>query len=126
MTVTFASSNGVAVVKHQRLSETGCPVDFCAALISGRWKPTILYHLEQGPARFNVLRRLIPGVTARILTLQLRELEADGLISRTVFSQVPARVDYALTAEGVSLGPILCAMAEWTLKRGARMSATIG
>lgn len=102
---------------------SGCPVDLCVAAIGGRWKPTILYNLNQGPARFNVLRRLIPIVSARMLTLQLRELEADGLISRTVHSQVPARVDYALTAEGASLMPILSAMAEWGLRRSGQAAA---
>jgi DNA-binding HxlR family transcriptional regulator len=107
----------------RQVKTVGCPVDLCVAAIGGRWKPTIIYHLNQGAARFNVLRRLIPAVSARILTLQLRELEADGLISRTVHSQVPARVDYALTAEGASLMPILTAMAEWGLQRPGQAAA---
>lgn len=98
----------------------GCPVDLCVAVIGGKWKPTILYHLSYGPARFNVLRRLIPAVTARMLALQLRELEADGIVSRTVASQVPPRVDYALTAAGETLMPILAAMAAWGEGRMAK------
>ncbi len=101
-----------------------CPVDLCVAVIGGKWKPTILYHLSFGPTRFNVLRRLIPTVTARMLALQLRELETDGIVSRTVASQVPPRVDYALTAEGQTLLPILSAMAAWGAARaGAEAGA---
>ncbi len=96
-----------------------CPVDLCVEVIGGKWKPTILYHLAYGPTRFNVLRRLIPAVTARMLALQLRELERDGIVSRTVASQVPPRVDYALTTDGETLLPILQAMAAWGAVRMA-------
>lgn len=95
----------------------GCPVDTCVEVIGSKWKPTILYHLSFGSARFNVLRRLIPNITARMLTLQLRELEADGVVSRTVAAQVPPRVDYDLTEEGHTLLPILSAMAAWGARR---------
>lgn len=90
-----------------------CPVETTIGVIGGRWKALILFHLGEGPARFNVLRRLIPGVTQRMLTAHLRELEADGVVSRTVFQVVPPHVEYALTPLGLTLTPILDAMAAW-------------
>jgi DNA-binding HxlR family transcriptional regulator len=92
-----------------------CPVEITLDVIGGKWKPLIAFHLRQGPARFNVLRRLIPGVTQRMLTQHLRELEADGLVSRTVHAVVPPHVEYALTASGLSLMPVMDAMAAWGL-----------
>jgi DNA-binding HxlR family transcriptional regulator len=83
------------------------------AVIGGRWKPTILFQMKDGPVRFNELRRRIPGITQRMLTLQLRALEEDGLIVRTVHGQIPPHVDYAFTTRGLSLGPILDAMELW-------------
>ncbi|ADV67892.1 winged helix-turn-helix transcriptional regulator [Deinococcus maricopensis] len=91
----------------------GCPVEVTLEVISGRWKCVILYHLLRGPVRFGQLRRLIPGVTQRMLTLQLRELEADGLVERTAYPQVPPRVDYRLTPLGESLRAVVLAMLAW-------------
>jgi DNA-binding HxlR family transcriptional regulator len=82
-------------------------------LIEGKWKIIVLYKLLRGTLRFNELRRLMPLVTQRMLTHQLRELEADGLIVRTVYAQVPPRVEYALSERGRSLEPVLMAMKEW-------------
>lgn len=92
---------------------TQCPVDRTLRVIGGRWKPVILYRLRAGPCRFNALRRLIPGVTQRMLTQHLRELEADGIVSRTIHAVVPPRVEYALTPVGESLMPVMQAMAVW-------------
>lgn len=94
---------------------TSCPVEITLGVIGGKWKAMILYHLQQGPARFNVLRRLIPGVTQRMLTQHLRELEADGIVTRTVLQVVPPHVEYAISPLGETLGPILDAMAHWGL-----------
>jgi DNA-binding HxlR family transcriptional regulator len=91
----------------------GCAVERTLSLIDGKWKIVVLYKLLRGTLRFNELRRLIPNVTQRMLTHQLRELEADGLIVRTVYAQVPPRVEYALSARGRSLEPVLMAMKEW-------------
>ncbi|MBM6580967.1 helix-turn-helix transcriptional regulator [Microvirga sp. BT689] len=91
----------------------GCAVERTLSLIDGKWKIVILYKLLRGTLRFNELRRLIPAVTQRMLTHQLRELEADGLIIRTVYAQVPPRVEYSLSARGRSLEPVLMAMKEW-------------
>lgn len=94
-------------------SPADCPVDRTLSVIGGLWKPLILYHLRSGKRRFNELRRLMPTVTQRMLTQHLRELEADGVISRTVHPVVPPHVDYAFTDLGRTLLPILDAMAVW-------------
>lgn len=90
-----------------------CPVDRTLRVIGGRWKPLILFHLRGGKRRFNELRRLMPTITQRMLTQHLRELEADKVISRTIYPVVPPRVEYAYTVLGHTLLPILDAMATW-------------
>lgn len=94
-------------------SQTRCTIETTAGLIGGRWKAVVIFHLLSGTLRFGELRRLLPNATARMLTLQLRELEADGLVHRKVFAEVPPRVEYTLTNEGKSLGPIVTAMGAW-------------
>lgn len=90
-----------------------CPVTATVEVIGGRWKLNILFHLKDQPRRFNELRRLVPGITQRMLTLQLRALEQDGIVSRKVLNTMPPHVEYAFTKKGWSLGPILDAMEEW-------------
>jgi DNA-binding HxlR family transcriptional regulator len=90
-----------------------CPVEAALGLIGGKWKGIVLYHLLGGTLRFNVIRRYIPGVTQRMLTAQLRELEADGLIVRVVFAEVPPRVEYSLSAKGQTLEPLIMALRAW-------------
>ncbi|QGZ65486.1 winged helix-turn-helix transcriptional regulator [Paraburkholderia acidisoli] len=83
-------------------------------LINGRWKGVILYYLlTHGTMRFNELHRQLPGCTPRLLVKQLRELEDDAFISRTVYPVVPPKVEYALTEEGRTIGPILSQLNEW-------------
>lgn len=91
----------------------GCSVTTTLGVIGGRWKPIILFQLLAGTKRFGELRRLVPGATERMLTLQLRELEADGIVARTVYPQVPPKVEYALTETGRTLEPVLLAMRDW-------------
>lgn len=91
----------------------GCTVEAALEVIGGKWKGVILYHLMSGTKRFNELRRLIPNVTQRMLTLQLRELEDDGVVHREIYQQIPPRVDYSLTDFGRSLEPILMLIREW-------------
>jgi len=91
----------------------GCPVKTTLDVIGGKWKGIILYHLIDGPKRFNELRRLYPGMTQFMLTLQLRELERDGIIHREVYKQVPPKVEYSLTEFGTTLKPIILAMRNW-------------
>lgn len=95
----------------------GCPVESTLSFLDGKWKGVILYHLMmEGTLRFNELRRRLPSVTQRMLTKQLRELEDAGILSRTIFPVVPPRVDYALTPAGLSLEPIIRALAAWGAK----------
>jgi DNA-binding HxlR family transcriptional regulator len=93
------------------------PIDATLEVIGGKYKVAVLFHLKDGVRRFGELRRLVPTATQRMLTTQLRELERDALITRKVFAEVPPRVDYALSAEGKSLLPILTAMCEWGKRR---------
>lgn len=88
------------------------------ALLSGKWKLEIMWLLSQRVHRFGELRKAIPGITQHMLTSQLRELEADGLISRTVFAEVPPRVDYAITEKALGLGPTMEALTLWWEKYG--------
>lgn len=90
-----------------------CPVYRTLAVINGKWKPLIIFVLMNGPRRFNELRRLLPGVTQRMLTSQLRELERDTIVNRVVFEQVPPHVEYSLTEKGKALWPMFTAMQEW-------------
>ena len=91
----------------------GCAVEATLDLIDGKWKGVILFHLQAGTQRFGELRRRMPGITQRMLTKQLRELEEAGLISRKVFAVVPPRVDYALTPLGLSMQPVIAALKAW-------------
>ncbi|WP_306142556.1 helix-turn-helix domain-containing protein [Roseibium sp. MMSF_3412] len=90
-----------------------CPVTLCLSVIGGKWKPVIIFCIVNGVDRFGALQRAIPNVTKQMLTKQLRELEADGLVTRTVYPQVPPRVDYALTDKGRSVLPVIEAMKAW-------------
>lgn len=94
-------------------SQYGCAVEATADIIGGKWKAVILYYLSKGPKRFNELRRLLPEVTQRMLTLQLRELEQDGIVHREIYKEVPPKVEYTLTEFGASLGPIIVQMLDW-------------
>lgn len=91
----------------------GCPVEAALDVIGDKWKGIILFHLLSGTKRFNELRRLVPGVTQRMLTLQLRELEKDKIIIRDVYPQIPPKVEYSLSELGQNLKPILFALREW-------------
>jgi DNA-binding HxlR family transcriptional regulator len=94
-------------------SEYDCPVSATADIIGGKWKAVILYYLFKGPKRYNELRRLLPEATQRMLTLQLRELELDGVVHREIYKEIPPKVEYSLTEFGTSLGPIIVQMCAW-------------
>lgn len=91
----------------------GCAVEATLSLIDGKWKGVVLYHLLEGTMRFNEIRKKLPSVTQRMLTNQLRALEADGLIERTVYPVIPPKVEYALTPLGRSLAPVIAELKKW-------------
>lgn len=98
---------------HMKGNVYSCAMDLTMSFIGGKWKTVVLWYLRNAPKRFSELRRLIPGISEKMLSLQLRELEADGIVSRTVFPEVPPRVEYELTKEGKTLIPALDAIAAW-------------
>lgn len=90
-----------------------CPVEAALDVIGGKWKPLILWALGDDVLRFNQLQKGLPGVNTKMLTKQLRELEKDGVIRRTVYPEVPPRVEYAMTDFGKTLIPILRELCKW-------------
>jgi DNA-binding HxlR family transcriptional regulator len=94
-------------------SEDACPVTRAVGVIGGKWKLFIVYHLMGGTCRFGELQRRIPGITQQMLTSQLRELEADGIVSRKVYAQVPPKVEYSLTPLGCELEALTDRLADW-------------
>jgi DNA-binding HxlR family transcriptional regulator len=95
--------------------EYRCPVEVGIDVISGKWKSLILWHLHHGEKRYKELERILHGVSQKMLTQQLKEMERDGLIIRTVYPEVPPRVEYALTELGHSAFPILKMVYDWAL-----------
>lgn len=101
-------------MEQERMQELpACPVETTLTLISDKWKVLILRDLLQGTKRFGELKKSIGHVTQKVLTAQLREMEASGLLTRKVYAEVPPRVEYTLTELGYSLKPILDAMWTW-------------
>jgi DNA-binding HxlR family transcriptional regulator len=108
--------------KSKPHSDEFCPTQATVAVIGGRWKIVILWHLCGGKLRFSELRRKVAGISQKMLTEQLRELEGHGLVTRTVYAEVPPRVEYAATPLGESLRPIITAMAEWGQMYGRQIT----
>jgi len=100
--------------RHKQYIE--CPVEATLDIIGGKWKGVILFILLSETKRFNELQKMLTKVTQRTLTNQLRELEADGLVHRKVYAQVPPKVEYSLTPLGRSLEPVLQNMKSWGLE----------
>ncbi|MDF5716607.1 MAG: helix-turn-helix domain-containing protein [Rhizonema sp. NSF051] len=103
---------------HNRLT---CEVEFTLKVIGGRWKVLIIRELIEGVKRFGELQRSLNGITQKMLSQQLRELEEDGIIHREVYPQIPPKVEYSLTLLGESLKPILYAMHEWGIKYSSQI-----
>ena len=101
--------------------ENFCPVTATMMVLGGKWKPIILFCLKSGVMRFSELQKLISGITQKMLTQQLRELEEDGIIHREVYPVVPPKVEYSLTEYGKSILPILDSMAEWGEKHKEKL-----
>jgi DNA-binding HxlR family transcriptional regulator len=102
-------------VMRTRLERTGidCPTELAMEIVGGKRKLVILEHLRDGVRRFGELQRLLPAITPRMLTRQLRELEADGIVHRHVYPEVPPKVEYSLTDTGRSLEPLLGELRTW-------------
>lgn len=105
----------MTVRKNRRTNNChyGCAIEAALDVIGNKWKGIILFHLLDDKKRFNELRRLIPSVTQRMLTLQLRELEKDNIIFRKIYPEIPPKVEYSLTPLGQTLRPVLLMLREW-------------
>jgi DNA-binding HxlR family transcriptional regulator len=104
--------NSTNTLNRNRIN-LNCGMAYTLDLIGGRWKPSILWALLDGKLRYSELKKNIPDVSERILVLQLRELEKDGLIRRFVYAEVPPRVEYELTIDGESMKPMLQCISDW-------------
>ncbi|WP_159476781.1 helix-turn-helix domain-containing protein [Dyadobacter sp. 3J3] len=100
-------------LENEQMLEIDCPFIFALSLMGKRWKPAILWKMTEGIYRFGELKRAIPPISEKMLTQHLRELEADGLLTRTIYPEMPPRVEYALTKLGWSLQPILEQLNLW-------------
>lgn len=97
-----------------------CAVDLAMSHIGGKWKAIVLWYLRKDAKRFGELKKLIPAISEKMLSLQLRELESDGIVKRSIFPEVPPRVEYELTPEGKTLLPVLEAIALWGREKAKR------
>lgn len=102
-----------------------CGLDATLRIIAGKWKPLIVYFLRQGPNRYGELRRAVRGVSDKMLIQHLKELEADGIVSRTDYGEVPPRVDYTLTPLGHSLSEALAPLCAWGTDNMASVSRVL-
>ena len=99
--------------KSKDFNPNNCPVTYCLNRIGGKWKPVILHLIRKGANRFSVLQRAIPDISKQMLVNQLREMEEDNILQRSVFAEIPPRVEYSLTALGLSLLPVIDIMEQW-------------
>lgn len=111
-------------MQNEQYITESCDLTYAVCKIGGRWKLLILCKLEEGKLRFSELRNQITGITERMLTLQLRELEKEGLVKRTVYAEVPPRVEYELTAIAQELVPIWNQLSAWGAKHKSMLIAT--
>ncbi|KAB2918149.1 MAG: helix-turn-helix transcriptional regulator [Bacteroidetes bacterium] len=96
-----------------------CALDVTMSFIGGKWKTIVLWYLRKGNKRFGELKKLIPPITEKMLSLQLKELERDNIVKRTIYPEVPPRVEYELTEEGKTLLPLLEEIAAWGRRKGS-------
>jgi DNA-binding HxlR family transcriptional regulator len=116
-------ANSTNTINKNRI-DGDCGMAYTLSLIGGRWKPGILWRLVKGRLRYNELRKLLPDVSERMLVLQLRELEKDGLIRRIVYAEVPPRVEYELTEDGISMKQVLKNLSDWGIVHQTRQQKT--
>lgn len=107
------------------IPEFTCGLDATLRVIAGKWKPLILYFLLQGPNRYGELKRSVRGVSDKVLIQQLKELEADGILRRTDYKEVPPRVDYSLTSLGRSLAEALAPLCTWGAENMAEVTRVL-
>ncbi|WP_125561058.1 MULTISPECIES: winged helix-turn-helix transcriptional regulator [Pseudoalteromonas] len=107
------AENNALQAEENEINLAGCPMTSVMNVIGGKWKVIILFHLRDSTLRFGELKKRIPKITQKMLTQQLRELEADGLVSREVYAEVPPRVEYTSTGLSDELRPILDMLCEW-------------
>ena len=117
-TINIYTMNKVS--NSQESMHSLCPVTTTIGVVGGKWKLIILWHLTQETLRFSELTKKIPGITQKMLTQQLREMESDNLVSRKVYAQIPPKVEYSITAHGKSLNQVLAALGEWGEKHQQR------
>ncbi len=99
--------------KNKDFNPNNCPVTHCMNKIGGKWKPIVLYLINLGKNRFSLLQKSIPEISKQMLVNQLRELEEDMLIERTIFAEIPPKVEYNLSEYGKTVLPIIATMADW-------------
>ena len=109
----FAVTIAIATMKDNRFLSSGCSLTRSMAVIGTKWKPIIVYVLQNRKVRFGQIDAYIPLITRKVLTEQLKELEEDGIVFREAFNEVPPRVEYSLTEKGISLLPILSTIMAW-------------
>jgi DNA-binding HxlR family transcriptional regulator len=117
MTQVKASST---IQENKKIAFSECPVTYVMEKIGGYWKPIILFHLLSGQKRYGELKKAMPHITEKVLIQQLKQLEADKLISRESIPVVPPHVTYSLTESGRALNPVLYAMASWAVDESVR------
>jgi DNA-binding HxlR family transcriptional regulator len=101
-------------VKYHDAEE--CPITATIDVIGGKWKPPIIWLLLEGPMRFGELSKTMPNIALKVLSKQLKELEADGIVVRRAYPEIPPRVEYSLSAKGESLRPVMFLLSEWSRK----------
>lgn len=97
-----------------------CALDVTMAFIGGKWKSVVLWYLRKNPKRYSELKRLIPDITEKMLSIQLRELERNGLIHRKIYAEIPPRVEYFLSEEGKTVLPVVEAIAKWGREKATK------
>jgi DNA-binding HxlR family transcriptional regulator len=111
------------MMKSSEVCGTGCGLNATLRIISGKWKPLVLFFLRDGSKRYGELKRLIPGVSDKVLIQSLKDLEADQVLARKDYKEVPPRVDYALTPLGRSLAEAIMPLCNWGTEHAAQLAA---
>ncbi len=123
---TAPSTTAKTKGSKRALASINCPVELAIRIIGGKWKPVIIWHLRDNKKRFGELKKEIKGITVKMLAQQLRELEADGLIQRKMYYEVPPRVEYSLNELGRSLAPAMKELSIWGKDFRAQLLAGTG